>query len=87
MRRSKGDISRKNEPFPSVGFTSFADTEKCRIVKVRKDGTKNYYCFDVSDDVFENMISMLHLAEDISHSVPSGLKKITADAEKTEVFI
>lgn len=45
------------------------------IVKVRKNGTKNYYYFDVSDDRFEKMISTLRLAADISHSVPERFEE------------
>ncbi len=40
------------------------------IVKVRKEGTKNYYYFDTEMEAFERLISTLQLAMDISKSLP-----------------
>lgn len=40
------------------------------IVKVRKDGTKNYYYFDPEMESFERLIATLQLAMDISKSLP-----------------
>lgn len=40
------------------------------IVKVRKEGTKNYYYFDPETVVFEGLISALQLALCISKRIP-----------------
>lgn len=40
------------------------------IVKVRKEGTKNYYYFDPEMESFEKLIATLQLALDISRSMP-----------------
>lgn len=40
------------------------------IVKVRKEGTKNYYYFDPETEAFEKLVSVLQLAIDISTSLP-----------------
>ena len=40
------------------------------IVKVRKEGTKNYYYFDPEMDSLEQLISTLQLAMDISKALP-----------------
>lgn len=40
------------------------------IVKVRKEGTKNYYYFDPEMESFERLISALQLAMDISKVLP-----------------
>lgn len=40
------------------------------IVKVRKEGTKNYYYFDPEMVSFERLISVLRLAMDISKTLP-----------------
>lgn len=40
------------------------------IVKVRKEGTKNYYYFDPEMESFERLISTLQLAMDISKRLP-----------------
>ncbi len=47
------------------------------IVKVRKEGTKNYYYFDPEMESFERLISTLQLAKDISKALPdrSGSEK------------
>lgn len=44
--------------------------KKAGIVKVRKEGTKNYYYFDPSTEAFEKLVSVLELAIDISTSLP-----------------
>ncbi len=41
------------------------------IVKVRKEGTKNYYYFDPEMESFENLVSTLQLAVDISKRLPN----------------
>lgn len=65
-----GDIAEKtNLSRPSVSH-HLQILKNAGIVKMRKDGTKNYYYFDISGDEFENMISTLRLAADISHNVP-----------------
>lgn len=40
------------------------------IVKVRKEGTKNYYYFDPETESLERLISALQLAAEISRSLP-----------------
>lgn len=40
------------------------------IVKVRKEGTKNYYYFDPEMESFERLIATLQLAMDISKALP-----------------
>lgn len=44
--------------------------KKAGIVKVRKEGTKNYYYFDPEMESFEKLISTLQLAMDISRQLP-----------------
>ena len=40
------------------------------IVKMRKEGTKNYYYFDPEMESFEKLIAALQLAMDISKALP-----------------
>lgn len=40
------------------------------IVKVRKEGTKNYYYFDPEMESFERLIRTLQLARDICRALP-----------------
>ncbi len=40
------------------------------IVKVRKEGTKNYYCFDSETEAFEKLISTFQQAKDILKTLP-----------------
>lgn len=40
------------------------------VVKVRKEGTKNYYYFDPEMGALERLISTLQLAMDISKALP-----------------
>lgn len=40
------------------------------IVKMRKEGTKNYYYFDPEMESFERLITALQLAMDISKALP-----------------
>ena len=40
------------------------------IVKVRKEGTKNYYYFDPEMEPFERLINTLQLARDIAKALP-----------------
>lgn len=44
------------------------------IVKVRKEGTKNYYYFDPEMESFERLVSTLQLAMDISKALPDRSK-------------
>lgn len=41
------------------------------LVKVRKEGTKNYYYFDPEMEGFEKLISTLQLAMEISGALPN----------------
>ncbi len=45
------------------------------IVKVRKEGTKNYYYFDPEMESFEQLIATLQLARDILKTLPDRSKK------------
>lgn len=40
------------------------------IVKVRKEGTKNYYYFDPEMESFEKLVATLQLAMELSKAVP-----------------
>lgn len=40
------------------------------IVKVRKEGTKNYYYFDANAEAMERLVSMLCHAEEIMKALP-----------------
>ena len=40
------------------------------IVKMRKEGTKNYYYFDTEMESFEKLVAALQLAMDISKALP-----------------
>ena len=40
------------------------------IVKMRKEGTKNYYYFDPEMESFERLIAVLQLAMEISKALP-----------------
>lgn len=44
---------------------------KAGIVKVRKDGTKNFYYFDADRPAFDALINMLNHAKDIMLSLPN----------------
>lgn len=41
------------------------------IVKVRREGTKNFYYFDPEMEAFEKLVSTLELAMEISKAMPS----------------
>lgn len=41
------------------------------IIKMRREGTKNYYYFDADMDAFDNLIHMLQLAKDITAMLPN----------------
>lgn len=49
------------------------------IVKVRKEGTKNYYYFDPEMASFERLISALQLAMEITKELPDRSKKDESD--------
>lgn len=40
------------------------------IVKVRREGTKNYYYFDPEMEAFDRLAAMLHRAAELSRSLP-----------------
>lgn len=40
------------------------------IIKVRREGTKNYYYFDPETEAFERLITTLQLAAEISKELP-----------------
>ncbi len=44
--------------------------KKAGIVKVRKEGTRNYYYFDPEMAAFEKLISTLQLAMEITKALP-----------------
>ncbi len=45
------------------------------IVKVRKEGTKNYYYFDPEAEAFDQLITTLQLAQTILHNLPDRTVK------------
>ena len=45
------------------------------IIKVRKEGTKNYYFFDTQMEAFEKLIHMLELAKNIAGELPERSEK------------
>jgi len=45
------------------------------IVKVRKEGTMNFYYFDPEMEALERLISTLRLAKDISGALPDRTKE------------
>ena len=45
------------------------------IVKMRKEGTKNYYYFDPEMESFEKLIATLQLAMEISRKLPDRSEK------------
>lgn len=53
--------------------------KKAGIVKVRREGTRNYYYFDPEMKSFEKLIATLQLAMDLSRSLPdrSGIDEST----------
>lgn len=50
------------------------------IVKVRKEGTKNYYYFDPEMESFEQLISTLQLAMELSKALPDRSEKAESPA-------
>lgn len=54
------------------------------LIKVRKEGTKNYYYFDPEMESFEQLVSTLQLALDIARQLPDRSEKQTeADYDHT----
>lgn len=45
------------------------------IVKVRKEGTKNYYYFDPEMEAFGKLVSTLQLAMNVSKTLPDRSEK------------
>lgn len=65
-----GEITKKtNLSRPAVSH-HLKILKDAGIVKVRKEGTKNYYYFDPELKSFENLISTLQMARDISSKLP-----------------
>ncbi|MBS6518132.1 MAG: helix-turn-helix transcriptional regulator [Clostridium sp.] len=65
-----GDITEKtNLSRPAVSH-HLQIMKDAGIMKVRKEGTKNYYYFDPEMDSFEQLISTLQLAMKISKELP-----------------
>lgn len=65
-----GDITeRTNLSRPAVSH-HLQIMKDAGIMKVRKEGTKNYYYFDPEMEAFEKLISTLQLAMDISKELP-----------------
>ncbi len=65
-----GDITdRTNLSRPAVSH-HLQIMKDAGIVKMRKEGTKNYYYFDPEMEAFEQLISTLQLAMKISKELP-----------------
>ena len=65
-----GDITKKtNLSRPAVSH-HLQIMKDAGIVKVRKEGTKNYYYFDPEMEAFEQLVSTLQLAMKISKKLP-----------------
>lgn len=65
-----GDITEKtNLSRPAVSH-HLQIMKDAGILKVRKEGTKNYYYFDPEMEAFEQLISTLQLAMEISKALP-----------------
>lgn len=65
-----GDITeRTNLSRPAVSH-HLKILKDAGIIKVRKEGTKNYYYFDPEMESFERLISTLQLAMKISKELP-----------------
>lgn len=65
-----GEITQKtNLSRPAVSH-HLQIMKRAGIIKVRKEGTKNYYYFDPEAESFEQLISMLRLAMDIAKEMP-----------------
>lgn len=65
-----GDITeRTNLSRPAVSH-HLQIMKNAGIIKVRKEGTKNYYYFDPETAAFERLISTLQLAMKISKELP-----------------
>lgn len=65
-----GQITQKtNLSRPSVSH-HLRILKDAGIVKVRREGTKNYYYFDPRTESFEQLISALRLAMEITKALP-----------------
>lgn len=65
-----GDITAKtNLSRPAVSH-HLQIMKDANVVKVRKEGTKNYYYFDPEMQAFKQLISTLQLAVSISEELP-----------------
>lgn len=60
----------ENQSLAPGRFASLKIMKDAGIVKVRKEGTKNYYYFDPETESFEKLISTLQLAREITMSLP-----------------
>lgn len=45
------------------------------IVQVRKEGTKNYYFFDIESDVLDSLLKIIQLADEILTALPDRREK------------
>lgn len=61
---SKTNLSR-----PTVSY-HLQIMKRAGIVKMRKEGTKNYYYFDADKNSFGNLINMLSHAKKVMESLP-----------------
>ena len=70
MGNCMGDITKKtNLSRPAVSH-HLQIMKDAGIVKVRKEGTKNYYYFGPEMEAFEQLVSTLQLAMKISKKLP-----------------
>ena len=70
-----GDITKKtNLSRPAVSH-HLQIMKDAGIVKVRKEGTKNYYYFDADMESFNRLINMLIHARDIMLELPDRSEK------------
>lgn len=65
-----GNITEKTNLSRSAVSHHLQILKNVGIVKLRKEGTKNYYYFDPKPETLELLISTLKLASDISKSLP-----------------
>lgn len=74
-----GDITAKsNLSRPAVSH-HLQIMKEAGIVKVRKEGTKNYYYFDPEMQALEQLIATLQLAAQISKMLPDRSSELEGD--------
>ena len=64
------EITEKTNPSRPAVSHHLQILKDAGIVKMRKEGTKNYYYFDPEMESFEKLIAVLQLAMDISKALP-----------------